>query len=95
MNTAALTLLSTCTNLESLRFDCTIPSLRWPLRLAKHFYQDGHYFLEALGAAKGDKRAAVDVLELSDAIYPGMFYEGEEFEKLMEQFRAELRRLLG
>ena len=100
MNIAALTLLSTCTNIEFLSFDCDIGYLRQPAALARQFYRDGHYFLEAIGNARGQRDAAVDVLELSDSTFDqsNVYWRSEaehtDVEKLKERFRTELRELL-
>ena len=95
MNVAALTLLSTCPNIKKLKLDCNIGWNRTPKRMAGQLYRDGHYFMEALGAANGKKDAVVDVIELSDSNRP---YYGEfavKSEEFTKQFHAELRRMLG
>ncbi|KAF2165367.1 hypothetical protein M409DRAFT_55779 [Zasmidium cellare ATCC 36951] len=65
-NFAALSILSTCTNLKSLFIDCTVGWLRGPQQLARQIFRDGHYFLEAFGAANGRYDAAVDILRFDD-----------------------------
>ncbi|KAK3696068.1 hypothetical protein LTR37_018149 [Vermiconidia calcicola] len=103
MNVAALTLLSTCTNLKSFNLDCEIGWLREPKNLARRLYRDGHYFFEAYGVANGKKDAAVEVLGLNQWNFDRDHYysyrrsasqlpEPEEFKAA---FQAELRKLLG
>lgn len=103
MNVASLTMLAGCTNLKSFNLDCNIGWLRAPKHLARQIYRDGHYFLEAYGAAHGRKDAAVEVLQLNEWNYDrGNYYSwrrsgntlpgSDEFKK---QFQAEMRKLLG
>lgn len=101
MNFASLTLLADCTNLKKLNLDCNIGWLRQPKQLARQIFRDGHYFLEAYGAANGSKDAALEILELGDGNYDEnrSYYwrqqgipKREEFEG---QFDAEMRKLLG
>lgn len=65
-NFAALSALSSCTNLKSLYIDCTIGWLRAPKQLARQIFRDGHYFFERFGAANGKYDAAIDVLQFDD-----------------------------
>lgn len=104
MNVAALTILAGCTNLKVFNFDCRIGWLRRPKFLAQQIYRDGHYFLEAYGAANGKKDAAVDVLQLNAWNFDRDNYfswgrnradQLPERNEFREAFQAELRRLLG
>lgn len=65
-NFAALTILSTCTNLKTLFIDCTVGWSRPPKQLARQIFRDGHYFLEAFGVANGRYDAAIDVLTFAE-----------------------------
>ena len=94
MNVAALTALSTCTNLKKLNLDCRVGWQRTPKQLARQIFRDGHYFLEAFGAANGRRDAAVDVIELSDCNL-GSVNESPGPEKYKCQYEGELRKLLG
>lgn len=103
MNVAALTLLGGCTNLKVFDLDCQIGHLRTPRDLARQLYRDGHYFLEAYGAANGKKDAAVEVLRLSDWNFDRNNYYGwrrpmttlPEESEFKLKFQAELGRLLN
>jgi hypothetical protein len=59
-------MLSVCKNIRSLYFDCTFYRYMSPADLALVFYTDAHYFLEAVGSAKGDTDAAIDVVRLAE-----------------------------
>lgn len=93
MNVAALSLLSTCTNLQKLHFDCQIGDRRIPKHLARQIFRDGHYFLEAFGAVHGKKDAAVDILQLKDCNFES-YISPQEPAKFKHQFQEELRKLL-
>lgn len=111
MNHPALTLLATCTNLEHVFFACQI---HWgsyhrnenTIKLvARQLYRDGFHFLEAIGAARGNQDAAIDVVEIHENHYgqfPGGILAGfpDEDQKYAamesdrEAFRDELKKLL-
>ena len=104
MNFASLTLLAGCTNLRALNLDCQIGWVRQPKNLARQIYRDGHCFLEEYGAANGRKDAAVEVLQLSEWYYDRnnyYYWQGsgnalpESAETFKNQFRTEMRKLLG
>lgn len=103
MNPAALTALSTCVNLQKLHLDCEVGIRLTPKRLARQIFRDGHYFLEAYGAANGKNDAAIDVIELSDLNLESCYWDrgGRSFvgmedpEEFKNQFQGELRKLLS
>ncbi|GAB1741456.1 hypothetical protein NU219Hw_g6687t1 [Hortaea werneckii] len=97
MNFAAFPLLGLCTNLKSLKFESEIGFRARPEKMAELVYRNTHFFLEAYGAAKGRKDAAVDVIVLeknatSYCFHAGM--EGPSKEERRERFRVALRKLL-
>lgn len=105
-NFAALSMLSTCTNLQTLFIDCTMGWLRTPKQLARQLFRDGHYFFEAFGAANGRYDAAIDVLQFAEEWQfnkhaGGRWYnhsqdkEREADPEKKQQFEDELRGLLG
>ena len=102
MNLASLTLLSTCTNLKRFLLDCNIGWRRQPKEIARQLYRDGHYFLEAFGAANGNKDAALDVLEVSTWNnnrrnrygWHGPADSVPDPEKEKDEFKAEMRKPL-
>lgn len=67
-NFSALTMLASCTNLDSLYFDCTIGH-HWeskPLqKLAGQIYRDAHHFLEAYARVNG-LDSALKVIQFGD-----------------------------
>jgi hypothetical protein len=98
-NFASLTALAGCTNLKSFMLDCDIGWLRSPKHLARQLFRDGHYFLEAFGAANGKKDAALGVLQLGDSNYDKTRYAWRqrsipEREEFQDQFDAEMRKLM-
>ncbi|OTA32549.1 hypothetical protein BTJ68_06780 [Hortaea werneckii EXF-2000] len=104
MNFAAFPLLGLCTNLKSLTFESAI-GLRTrlnaqPEKVAELVYRNMHFFLEAYGAAKGRRDAAVDVIVLGEEVVDATshrFYavmEGSSKEELRERFWVALRKLL-
>lgn len=105
-NASALTILATCTNLDSLFFDCTLAWYRSPVDLARQIYRDGHFFLEAYAAVNGVE-AALKVVQFSDWHFDkkrtgtgrwggGMADGGEaEFDQGMrDEFEGELLRMM-
>lgn len=100
MNFASLTILASCTNLKSLAFECNIGWIRMPKQLARQLYRDGHYFLEAYGAANGAKDAALKILKLGDTNYAytrasAGAPDKTNAEKCHRDFEEEMRKLLG
>lgn len=94
-------------NLSRLYFDCEV-GWRWTRTLdahlkglARQIYRDGFHWFEAVGAAKGSKGAAVEIIEFAERNLARSHYRSEqqhdeaEQEKAMTVVRAELRRLLG
>ncbi|CAK1364700.1 unnamed protein product [Cercospora beticola] len=105
-NFSALTMLQGCTNLQSLRFECSLDRYLDSASLARQIYRDGVFFLEAIGDAQGRYDAAVDVVQLGDWHFDpskrnGWYGKntGESAEvitqKRRSEFEAELRRLLA
>lgn len=96
-STARITLhlLSECRNLETLRFDNGVVNDASDLAKAvKAFYADAYKFLEAMGAAKGDKVAGVAMLQFGQM---ALVRKAKAAEKRtpwradeVEQFRQEL-----
>ena len=97
LNRPALTMLADAVNLRRLNLDCKIAWGLHPKRIAKQLYRDGFHWLEAWGAAKGKFDAGVDIVEIAgrNLMYnPGPGSE-PTLDKLREEFKAELRRLLS
>lgn len=95
MNFPAFTLLTSAVNLESLCIDCRI---HWdgPKGVARQIYRDGHHYLEAVGAAKGQYDAAIDIIDFRPANFDtyrrnGQVGAGERFEEYCEELRRLLR----
>ncbi|EON61554.1 hypothetical protein W97_00769 [Coniosporium apollinis CBS 100218] len=66
---AAYNLLAQCTRLTHLKINCDEPDFYTDANsfdLAKCFYRDAHPWLEAVGAATGDKIGALDILDIDD-----------------------------
>lgn len=103
MNFCAFTLLAGCTNLQRLNLDCGIGYAPTAKGIARQIYRDGCYFLEAFGAAREKKDAALDVLELVDCNIgrvhtrplAGPFINMAEQQDFRADFNTEMRRLLG
>lgn len=103
-NFAALTSLAECTNIKSLFFDCTLGCHLGPKSLAAQIYRDGHFFLEAYGAAHGRYDAGVDVVQVGDWHFDKQRFRLSDREKGMGtqehiarkrvEFEEELRMLL-
>ena len=98
MNFAAFPLLALCPNLKKLTIDCHPGWSSAPKALAGRVYRDTHHFLEAYGFAKGDRYAAVDVIELTDAA-SSPYSSRDSSQNLSKEdraarFREELRKLL-
>lgn len=100
MNFAAFPLLGLCTNLKSLKFESGLGYRAQPEKIAELVYRNTHFFLEAYGAAKGRRDAAVDVIVLGKGVVDATSYcfyagtEGSSKEERGERFRAALRKLL-
>lgn len=96
-NHAALTLLAGATNLKSLKLMCDVSY--WsnnPTRIANRVFADGHWFLEAYGAANGRKDAAVDILEMDPSNFIHSWRPNtEDGEVLIQRFKTALSALLG
>ena len=93
----ALTMLVDAVNLTRLHLDCQILYNAEPKKIAKHLYQDGFHWLEAVGVGKGRFDAAVDIVEIPDRRlnYRHPWHCKLTSDELKEEFRAELRRLLS
>jgi len=100
MNVPALTMLADSININRfcLDLDCSFcPSHA----LARFIHRDADIWLRVYGVAKGDRTAAVEVIELGqESSYAIHFnwvdgiYERVEVKKVQEKFREELRRRL-
>lgn len=64
MNYAAFTMLASAgaVNLTRLYLDCSVHAVGGKM-LARQLMRDGHFWFDAVGAAKGKRDAAVDVLD--------------------------------
>lgn len=98
LNHPAFTMLAGAVNLSRLHVDCRFG---WggPKRIAKQFYRDGFHWLEAMGAVKGKSDPGIELTEISDDNLTGYGYargsgDTPSLEERMEEFRAELRKLL-
>lgn len=100
---AAYNLLAQCTRLTHLRINCDRPDFYTHakvLDLAKRFYRDAHPWLEAVGAATGDKLGALDILVIDDECMTedGWFYDRDgryvQVDDVRELFFAQLKDIL-
>lgn len=94
MNFAAFPLLGLCTNLTSLTIESGIGFRAKPEKIAELVYRNTHFFLEAYGAAKGRRDAAVDIIVLDATSYCFYAGTGTSKEECRERFRIALRKLL-
>ena len=99
LNHPAFTMLAGAVNLTRLHLDCEVV---WggPKRIAKQLYRDAFHWLEAVGTGKGVFDAAVDIIEITDRYLSPSFYghiHGSEQnqEASLEDFRAELRKMMS
>lgn len=103
MNFSAFSLLVAATNLKSIFLDCSIGWYSEPEKVAGTVFRNAHYFLEAFGAANGDKGAAVDIIELGGGTLSNNRYhyhrattpDKDDDEALQTRFQSKLRSLLG
>lgn len=97
LNRPALTMLADAVNLKRINLDCGIIFDRDPNKLAKKLYRDGFHWLEAVGAAKGKFDAGIDLVEIGDRnFFLDPTPENKPtLDKLREEFKTELRRLLS
>ena len=110
VNLPAMTLLAArgVTNLTRLNIDCNLGYFRnWsyrrreqatpiPKRVARKVFRDCYHWLIAVGEAKGDPYAALDVLKISERNFSG--YGGEHpkesNKRLMEKAEKEMKEQL-
>lgn len=86
--------LAEAKNIQQLHIDNGVYSEGDPPKAAKMFYQDAYKFLEAVGNAKGDKQAAVDVLSFGKGAFK--WKDDKKTEKpwadsLVEEFKEDLK----
>lgn len=96
-NNACFAALAWATNLTSLVVHVRINKYCSPRRGADQFYRDAFPWLEAVGAAKGKRDAALDVVMLDDAYLSDPCDSDESVpspEERVEQFKAELAKYL-
>lgn len=55
-------MLSESANLQRLHIDAGLSFNSTPAKTAKQFWADAYRFLQAMGAAKGDKAAGMDMI---------------------------------
>ena len=97
LNHPAFTMLVGAVKLRNLHLDCRIG---WggPKSIAMQLYRDGIHWLEAVGVAKGKSDAAIEIMEIPDYTFTNYYGRGTEDsqspEVRMEEFRAELRKML-
>ncbi|ORY17127.1 hypothetical protein BCR34DRAFT_671412 [Clohesyomyces aquaticus] len=97
-NHACFALLANATNIEHLKLDCWLGTGSQPKWVARQIYRDGFPWLEAMASAKGKLDAAVDVIEIRNDNFSGRGWRSRSqvsAEKDAEDFKNELRRLLG
>ncbi|KAK4695212.1 hypothetical protein P7C71_g2499, partial [Lecanoromycetidae sp. Uapishka_2] len=97
LNHPAFTLLADAVNLRRLHIDCRVGWSSGPIGHARQLYRDGFHWLEAFGVAKGQFDAAVGIIEVEDSNlerYYGPTEEKPSKEERLEDFKAELRKLL-
>ncbi|KAF2734099.1 hypothetical protein EJ04DRAFT_494072 [Polyplosphaeria fusca] len=99
-NHASFAALAAATNLEKLKIETTISWGREPKWVARQIYRDGFPWLEAVGVAKGEYDAAVDLIELTEDNFSGRSWRRptqstHTLEENMAEFKIELRKLLA
>lgn len=97
LNHPAFTMLAGAVNLTRLHLDCKI-SWSGPKHSARQLYRDGFHWLEAMGAAKGQYDAAIDIVEIADdnlGLYYGRIENKPTKEERLVEFESELRKLLA
>lgn len=98
MNHPAFTLLASAVNLQRLHMDCRIHYGGGPLPVARQFFRESFHFLEAVGAAKGEFDAALNVIEVLPENFEAYRYSTGPTkptkEEDLEDFRGELRKLM-
>lgn len=103
INFPALAMLTPATGLRRLNIACSIgyfSSYGWRTgkrqeiahRVARKVFRDCYPFLEAIGRAKGDIAAAVELVEIDERNFSSA---SEDTEKELALFQKELRRLLS
>ena len=91
----AMNLLAESPNIKRLHIESSVSSEKDAGKAAKMFYADSYKFLEAVGAAKNDKKAGVDVLSFGKQAFTHK--EGEKKlvrpwdDELVEKFKADLK----
>lgn len=87
--------LSDATNIQRLRIDIGVATNEPdPPKAAKGVHGDMYKFLEAIGTAKGDKAAGVDVLSLGKQALTFKDKKGEArnyTEEMVEEFKETLK----
>lgn len=97
-NHSSFAMLAQATNLQKFRIDGAMSwgNSKWT---ARQVYRDGFPWLEAVGVEKGRLDAAIDLIEMADRNFDsGWRNRGSQtrtHEESMEEFRGELRKLLG
>jgi hypothetical protein len=107
INYPAMCLLSTSTSLESLNIDCSVGYFRdygWrrntrkttecAVRVARKVFRDCHPWLQAVGRAKGNITAGVDMIKIHAKKNFEDINGGPGLDVQMDLFKKELRRLL-
>ncbi|KAF2490083.1 hypothetical protein BU16DRAFT_531421 [Lophium mytilinum] len=101
LNHPGLTMLSGAVNLKRLHFQCRIGWGNNVRKVARQVYRDGFHWLEAVGVAKGNYDAAVDLISLAEFTHhrsPWRIPNEEDAvdqAAKMEAFGDELRKLLS
>ncbi|KAK3648804.1 hypothetical protein LTR56_007244 [Elasticomyces elasticus] len=90
----AMHCLSDSPNLTKLHIDASIFGEGDPNKAAKQFYNEAYKLLEAIGSAKGEKTAGVDILEFGKTAF--QFKDDKKTSKpwsapLIEEFKENLR----
>ena len=93
----AMGILAESPRISSLTIDSGVYNEGDPAKAAKQFYDHAYKFLEAVGAAKGDPTAGVDVLEFGKQAFK--YKDDKKNEKswshqLVEEFKDALREKL-
>ena len=94
----ALHFLADARHLQRVRFETAVFNEGDPVKACKSFYADAYKFLEAIGAAQGDRCAGVDCLEFGrmamtfkDEKKVAKPWKAELVEEFKENLRAKLR----
>jgi hypothetical protein len=95
-NNACFATMVYATNLEKFYIDTSIGCYGSPKHAAQQVYRNAFPWLEAIGRAKGKYDAAIDVLDVHNAVLGRFYHRGSQASQdALDAFNAELSRNLG